>query len=156
MKKIFFIICICLLSLISTGFSQEIIVRVPLGNTYPPFFIQDENNRWGGISIELAEILLKEADFKPVYKPLPFPRSLAYIRDGRIDLMLNLSITDKRKKFIYFIGPQLDETVVLVVKKDSDLKILCLDDIKKLPKPIGIERGKVYGPAFEKKRKEDK
>lgn len=139
----------------SAASGRDISLRVPTGNTYPPFFMQDNEGIWGGISIELAHELLDEAGMKPSYKPLPFPRALKYLEEGKLDMMLNLTVTKEREEYIHFIGPQLDETVVLVVKKDTKLPISCLDDFKNLPHPIGIERGKVYGPIFENKRKTD-
>lgn len=136
-------------------FSQEITVRVPVGNTYPPFFIQDESGAWGGLAVELAERLLAEAGMTPVYMPLPFPRALAYLREGQLDMMLNLSITPERKEYIAFIGPQLDEIVVVVVRKETDFTLTSLDDFTHLPGPVGVERGKVYGKEFHEKRLHD-
>lgn len=133
----------------------ELSIRVPEDNTYPPFFEQDENGKWGGLSIELVEALLQEAGCTPIYKALPFLRAIEYMKNGIIDMMLNMTITEKRQKFINFIGPQLDETVVLVVRNDSNFTITSLDDLKKLPTYIGVERGKVYGKAFEEKRTKD-
>jgi len=156
MKKSVFILFVYFLILVSTGFAQEISVRVPSENAYPPFFSQEKSGKWGGLSIELADILLMEAGLKPIYTPLPFSRAIEYLKEGRIDMMLNLTPTQERKTFLYFIGPQLDETIVLVVKKESDFSILSLDDIKKLPNPIGIEQYKVYGRTFEQKKKEDR
>ena len=154
MKKIA-ILAIMIFVFAGNAFPCELKVRVPMGNAYPPFFEQDQNGRWSGLSIEIAEALLKEAGCQPVYKSLPFPRSLDYLKKGKIDMMLNLTATDERKAFTHFIGPQLDETVVLVIRKDSTFNIGSLDDFKKLPKSIGVERGKVYGNAFEKKRSTD-
>jgi polar amino acid transport system substrate-binding protein len=156
MKTSVLILFFCFLILVSTGFASEISVRVPSGNVYPPFFSHGKDGRWGGLSIELADILLMEARLKPVYTPLPFSRAIEYIKGGQIDMMLNLTPTKERKTFLYFIGPQLDETIVLVVKKESDFSILSLDDIKKLPNPIGIEQYKVYGRVFEQKKKADR
>jgi len=155
MKKIALFIGIIVFLMVNTGFCDEVTIRVPEGNTYPPFFMQDEKGKWGGLSIELVEALLKEAGYTPNYKPLPFARAITYMQEGKIDMMLNMTITDERKAFINFIGPQLDETVVLVIRKDSDFTITSLDDLKKLPKPIGVERGRVYGKAFEEKRAAD-
>lgn len=155
MKIFLLVLSVSFLTIGVTGFSQEISVRVPVGNTYPPFFNLDKNGAWQGLSIELAEVLLAEAGLKAVYKPLPFPRALAYLREGQLDMMLNLTVTEERNEFSYFIGPQLDEVVVLVVKRESDLEIASLDDFKKLPKPVGVERGKIYGNIFEEKRRTD-
>lgn len=138
-----------------TGSCNEITIRVPDRNTYHPFFIQSQNGKWGGLSIELAEALLQESGHTPVYEPRPFIRGLKSVQQGKIDMMLNMTITEERRQFMHFIGPQLDESVFLVVLKDSNFLITSLDDLKKLPQPIGVERGKVYAKDFEKKRAED-
>jgi len=155
MKKIILFIVMIFFLIVNTGFSAEVTVRVPEGDTYPPFFIQDEKGKWSGLSIELVEALLKEAGFTANYKPLPFARAITYMQEGKIDMMLNMTITEERKAFMNFIGPQLDETIVLVVNKDSDFTITSLDDLKKLPKSVGVEKGRVYGKAFEEKRAAD-
>lgn len=139
----------------NTGVCAEITIRVPDNNTYHPFFIQSQDGKWGGLSIELVEALLQESGHTPVYMPRPFIRGLKSVQQGKIDMMLNMTITDERKQFMHFIGPQLDETVFLVIQKKSNFPITSLDDLKKLPKPIGVERGKVYARDFEKKRAED-
>jgi len=156
MKKIFLIPIIFLIiccALIADP--CKITVRIPEGSIYPPFFMQDTNGKLTGLAIELAEALLYEAGCTPVYVPLPFARSLKYLESGQLNLMLNLSITEERKAYIKYIGPQLDETVVIVILKGSNYKINSLDDLKKFPKPIGVERGKVYGKTFDLKREKD-
>ena len=148
-------ILVFVLFTIGTAFSGQISVRVPMDG-YPPFFKKSETGQWTGLSIDLAEALLTEAGYQAVYKPLPFRRALKYLESGSLDMMLNLTITDERAAYINFIGPQLDETVVLVVQKNSNIPVESLEDIKKLPRPISVEIGKVYGEAFERKRASDK
>ncbi|EPJ54604.1 MAG: hypothetical protein OFPI_06560 [Osedax symbiont Rs2] len=62
-----------------------------------------------------------------------------------------MTVTAERKKFVHFIGPMSDETIVLTVPKNSHLKIEQLDDIKLLSKRIGIDKGAFYGPEFTNK-----
>ncbi|MCP3926820.1 MAG: amino acid ABC transporter substrate-binding protein [Desulfobacterales bacterium] len=155
MNKFWLIILLFLLTGLNSGFSEELIVRVPDNNEYPPFFLIDRKGKRSGLSIELAEVLLKGAGYKPKYQSLPFARGLWYLESGEVHLMLNLSIKKERAEYINFIGPQLDETVVLVVPKGSNFKIKTLDDFKRLEKPIGIERKMYYGKAFEEKFKND-
>jgi ABC-type amino acid transport substrate-binding protein len=140
---------------LGAAISGEISVRVPMDG-YPPFFKKTETGQWTGLSIDLAEALLTEAGYRAVYTPLPFRRALKHLENGSLDMMLNLTITDERAAYINFIGPQLDETVVLVVPKNADFSIESLEDIKKLSQPIGVEIGKVYGETFERKRASDK
>ena len=154
MKRIAVIAIMLVFCTVSIGFACELTVRVT-EQSYPPFFMKDKSGKWSGLSIELVEALLQEAGCKATYKPLPFKRALMYLKQGKTDMMLNLTATEERKFFIHFIGPQLDETVILVVRKDSNFSLAGLDDIKKLSKPVGVESGKLYGMAFEEKRATD-
>ncbi len=154
-RKTIFVIAGMIFLFAHSGFGAEISIRVPEGKAYAPFFIQDENNKWKGLSIELVEALLRETGHTPKYVPLPFARGLRYVRFGQADMMLNMTVTEERKEFMHFVGPQLDETILLVVKKGSNLPITSLNDFKKMPKPIGIELGKVYSKNFEEKRATD-
>jgi polar amino acid transport system substrate-binding protein len=144
-----------LLGSTTIGRCCEIRVRVPEGNSYAPFAVQDSSGKWSGLGIELTEALLAEAGCTPLYEALPFARAIYYLQRGDIDMMPNLSITEERKAFMHFIGPQLDETVLFVTKKNAPYAIRSIEDFKKLPLALGIERGKVYGSAFEEKRASD-
>ncbi len=154
MNKIFIFIFVTVFCSIHVGFACELKVRVN-ETSYPPFFMEIGKGAPQGLSIELVEALLAEAGCRPVYEPLPWKRALAFLKTGQIHMMLNMTPTEERKEFAYFIGPQLDETVVFVVPKDSDYAITSLDDFKKLPKPLGIELGRVYGKEFEEKMAKD-
>lgn len=155
MRKTIFFIAGMIFLLAHSCFGAEISVRVPESNVYTPFFLQDHNSKWKGLSIELVEALLREAGHTPEYVPLPVARGLQNLRYGYTDMMLNMTVTEERKEYVHFIGPQLDETILLVIKKDSNFSIASLNDLKKLPRKIGIERGKVYSANFEEKRATD-
>ena len=155
MQRLILLLPLFLFILADTGLSCEIRVQVPEDNSYAPFTVQNTSGKWSGLSIELTEALLKEAACTPIYEPLPFARALYYLQKGEIDMMPNMSITEERKAFVHFVGPQLDETVLLITRKDTAYQITSLDDLKKLPMAIGVERGKVYGKGFEEKRAAD-
>ncbi len=154
MKRIIVFAILIFFASIGNGLPGELTIRVPPG-PYPPMFMQDESGKWFGFSIELAEVLLSEIGRVPAFKGMPFKRGLLSMETGEVDMMLNLTRTSERERFIHFIGPQHFEKVILVVPKDSNFLIASLDDLKKLPRKIGIERGVFHGPAFEEKRKED-
>ncbi|MEZ4524504.1 MAG: transporter substrate-binding domain-containing protein [Desulfobacterales bacterium] len=66
----------------------------------------------------------------------PFGRAITYrVQEGKIDMMLNMTITEETEILMNFIRPQLDETIVLVVRKDSDFAITSM--IQSQPKSIG-------------------
>lgn len=144
-----------LLLLVYTGLAvaqDTLRVRV-LG--LPPLTFQNAQGQWTGLDVELAQVLLAQAGIRPVYQVAPWKRSLLQLESGDLDLMMNLSMTEERKRFIHFFGPSRDETIVLVVPKRSQYVINSLDDIKKLRGKIGIQIGSYYGEAFDRKFKTD-
>jgi polar amino acid transport system substrate-binding protein len=149
------ILAVLLVGWTESGRCCEIRVRVPEGNSYVPFTIKDASGKWSGLSIELTEALFQEAGCTPVYKALPFARGLYSLQIGEIDMMPNMTITRQRKVFMHFIGPQVDETVFFVTRKNARYAIASIDDFRNLPLAIGVDRGKVYGSEFEQKRAVD-
>jgi len=141
------------IALTSQAFSQcRLSVRV--ANSIPQYY-QDVNNNWQGMAVELIEVLLNEAHCQPVYTVYPWKRALAQLQEGKLDMMVNLSITSERKKYLWFIGPQRDETIVLVVNNDFNFKVDLLEDFKAFNNKIGIENGAFYGDDFDNKYKTD-
>ena len=122
---------------------------------FRPQYFQDEDGTWTGLAVELARVLANEAGVALEFQPLPWKRALAYMKNGRIDLMTNLSLTEGRRAYISFIGPMRDETMVLVVPEETDYNIRGLDDLKLLPRKIGIEDNAFYGSAFNAKYNSD-
>ena len=84
----------------------------------------------------------------------PWPRSLALLQQGNIDLMLTMSYTPQRAEYADFIGVHYLEESVLVLHKDVLDKVHQLSDIRLLPGSIGVLRDAYYGEAFEQLRHE--
>nr|HPQ97848.1 hypothetical protein [Thiolinea sp.] len=61
-------------------------------------------NAWEKIHYQLAEALVQKAGYQPLFRQLPWNRAMAYIRDGRLDLISSLSRTPEREAYIHFIG----------------------------------------------------
>ncbi len=128
--------------------ARNINVRV---TDFPPIYYQTKAGDWTGLGIETAKALFKEAGCRFYFENIPWARSLELMKSGELDMMMGLSITEERKKFIHFVGPQFDETVVLILHKDIVLDIQTLDDFKKLTGEIGRVRGNYRGEKFETK-----
>jgi polar amino acid transport system substrate-binding protein len=122
---------------------------------YPPQYFKDENGKWRGMAIELGTALLKEANCKVIFSELPWRRSLEFMMEGKVDMMLNMSYSEEREKYINFIGPARDESMVIAVLEESNFIINSLEDFKKLPKGIGIMIGASYGDTFDSKYETD-
>lgn len=116
---------------------------------FKPQFYQDANNQWQGMSVELAKAIVEEADCSVSYQPLTWKRALRQLKYGGLDMMLNVSATKEREKFLHFIGPLRDETMIIVTSK-SLADVTSFEDIKRLPKNVGVLRGAFYGEKFAK------
>lgn len=150
-------ICVLYITLFALSFrvlACEYRVIVPEVD-FPPAFMRSENGNRFGLSIELVEALLAEASCQINYIPAPFKRGLLKLKTGDADIMMNLSQTKEREQYIDFIGPQVDETLLLVVNKNSNFNISTLDDIKKLPLAVGIGKGYFFGSEYHSKIKTD-
>lgn len=142
-----------LFNILTLCFSQtEISYRV---SDYPPYYY-NENGTWKGLSVELLDTLIKEAGYTSKYIKTPFKRGLIQLKQGQLDVMTNLAITEEREEYMYFVGPQMDESMKLFFLKDSHYEINSLDDIKEIQGKIGIQLGAFYGEKFNNKLDTDK
>ena len=142
---------ICFFPLISYG-ACNLSVRV---TEYPPQYHQNSVGEWQGLAVEMTRALFQQANCEITFVDVPWKRALFLLERGGIDLLLNMTVTAPREKYVHFIGPMLDETQVLTVAKNSHFKIDKLDDIKLLSKRIGIDRAVFYGPEFAEKMNTD-
>ena len=94
--------------------------------------------------IEIVELILEKAGFSPNYIVTPWNRALKEIENGKIDLMFSIGKRKSREKFIYFIGPSRYEQMVLVVHKDSNIKVENVSDLFNLKQKVGILDGVFY------------
>lgn len=117
-------------------------------NDSPPYYYQ-EHDEYKGLYVEQAKALADLVDCQITTIKAPWGRSLRSLKDGKIDLMANMSITEERKEFLRFLGPHHFENIVLVVSKDSDFEINSHEDLLNLPGKIAIEKDAFYGEALE-------
>lgn len=118
-------------------------------------YILAENGSWSGFTIDITAALLQEAGCEYSFHPLTWKRALVDLEDGHIDIMMNVSLTERREKFAYFVGPMDEEKMVLIVRKDANYQIDTLDDFKRIPGKFSFERGAYLGEAFAAKQRSD-
>jgi len=127
--------------------SETITLRVTHA---PPHYFQDINGQWTGSGIETVKAVIIEAGFEPKYLDVPWMRALMMLEHGKLDMMMGLSKTKERSKFLHWIGPIRNETMNLVVRKDNEnFQIENLDDIAEIAyahnKTFGLQLGAFYG-----------
>ncbi|MDZ7871634.1 MAG: transporter substrate-binding domain-containing protein [Rheinheimera sp.] len=106
--------------------------------------------RWYDLHHRLLKLLTDKAGCTLDVVGSPWPRSLALLRDGKIDLMLTMSYTFERELYADFIGPHYLEETVLVLDKQYMPKVKKLSDILLLPGAVGVLRDAWYGDEFAK------
>ena len=132
-------------------YSSEIItLRV---TPAPPHYFKNASGQWTGSGIETVKAVIIEAGYKPKYLNVPWMRALMLLEQGKLDMMMGLSITQERSRFLHWIGPVRNEEMTLVVRKENiNFNIKSLDDLAAiaddLSKPFGLQLGAYYGEGF--------
>ncbi|WP_299872618.1 ABC transporter substrate-binding protein [uncultured Cocleimonas sp.] len=142
------------ISNLSSASAESCILKARVTNI-PPLYYKDDSGEWSGLTVDLANVLLNEVGCKGDFESISWSRSLDLLKTGGIDMMMNLSKTKDREKFIHFIGPQSIETAQLLTKKNIAIDINSLEDFKKLPGIVGYQQGSFYGKEFHEKLKSD-
>lgn len=147
-RVLFALVQLVLITSISDA--KEIHVRVA---EWPPLYYQDKSGDWSGLEVELAGKIIQTAGFEPKYISVPWKRSLLMMKNGDLQMMLNLSKKKERSEYMYWLGPVRYDKFVLVVKNGNErLPIKTLDDFitvyQKNKIKFGYTSGVNYGDVF--------
>lgn len=74
---------------------------------YPPFSIGQSVESADGFTVDLWEVVARDAGVKYTLRVQPFHRLLEEFRDGKIDVLVNLAQSDERRKFADFTVPHV-------------------------------------------------
>jgi len=143
MKTVFFAFILYFIS--TQALACELTVRY---EHYSPKKVSDQM-QWHGMDVDFAKALLEQAGCKYRFVDMAWGRAIDLLEQGKIDMMLGVSDLEKRKQFAHFIGPHRQETIVLATLASEAFFIERLEELKKLSKPIAIQRGAYYGDEFE-------
>ena len=155
-KKVFLCLMAAVLLLnfggLSQGSTQGGVLRIRVAE-YPPQYYRDASGNWTGIDVELGRALAEAAGLSVEFLELPWSRALESMKKGTLDLMMNLSRTPEREKFMHFIGPERVVSMVLVVKEGSEsLPVVTMDDLLKVSeqedRQFGIQQDLFYSQEF--------
>lgn len=128
-----------------------------------PWKMVDAEGRPYGAEIDLFEALAAKLGVKVEYQPLPFARALAYMEDGRVDLMSGLVKTPERAAFLRYLEPpyKTRSDKAFYALKSSGVALDRYEDLRAYE--VGVKAGvklfprfdadsslrKVEGPAFD-------
>lgn len=119
--------------LIVSSFAQSIDEFTLMSEQYPPFNMV-ENNKPVGISVDLMEVILKKLDSKLTKKDiqfLPWARSYNIIQRKSNTMLFVMARTKQRENLFKWVGPIGSSVVALIARKDQNIKINSVADLKK-------------------------
>ncbi len=140
MKKFFFLSLALILSL--PAFAREVTVGVFV---HAPHVYKNETDDGAyGPAIDYVSQVMAEMGYEPVYRLLPLSRVLLYLKDGQIDLSLEIAKTPEREEYAYFS----DEPVYVMVPSLTVLATNKIDRIDGVDDLSGMKIGFLGGAAI--------
>lgn len=145
--RLFLIILIFSLSLSQSAHACQLKIR-----TYPstPLAIQSADKSWSGIDIDYARAFSTALGCEANFVVAPWARSLTLLKNGDVDMMVNVTKSPKREQDYYFIGPQRYETIRLVSIDGAFKEIASWRDFATLDAVLMRQKGSLFDVNFEK------
>lgn len=109
-----------------------------LDASFPPMGFKDENDKIVGFDIDVAKEVCKRMDIELKTLPIDWDFKEKELKAGNIDCIWNgMSYSDERAKVMTLSKPYMNNSMVLVVRKDSGYKSQA--DLK--DKKIAVQNG---------------
>jgi len=120
---------------------------------FPPQYYKDKTGRWTGLDVELSRALVEKAGLTTEFVERPWSRALLEMEQGNLHIMMNISVTDDRAKFMNFIGPErINNTILVIRKANKGMKVSNLDELiqeaKRLKGRFAIQQDAFYSKEF--------
>lgn len=117
-----------------------------LDDSFPPYGFRDENQNIVGYDIDLAKAVCERIGVELICQPIDWNSKEQELNTEKIDCIWNgFTITPERLEALSFTEPYVDNSQVVVVKKDSKIKALADMNGKKL----GLQAGSSAADALE-------
>ncbi len=109
-----------------------------LDDSFPPMGYRDDNDEIVGFDIDLAQAVCDELGMELVLQPIAWESKEMELNNGNIDCIWNgLSVDAERQEKMNLSKPYMENHMVVVVNKDSDIK--SRKDL--IGKNVGVQKG---------------
>lgn len=115
---------------------------------FPPLAMKDSNNNWIGTDLDYTKALLDKVGCRFNIVITPWGRGIEMLKQGRVDLMLNVSWNAERAKRFHYVGPHRTEIIRLVSKKGSLPLIHSWRQLETIDATLMRQRGSDFGEQF--------
>lgn len=116
---------------------------------FEPFMIKHEAG-WGGIDVEQAQAVVSRLNCQLSFVEAPWARGVSMLKTGKVDMMVNMSMTNARKEFLHFAGPQRLESIRLVSEANAIVPVTNWHQFSRLDAVLMRQRGSYFGQRFER------
>lgn len=98
---------------------------------FAPFEFIDENNKPAGFDMELIVAIMKTQGAEVELLNIPFDGLIPALQTGSIDIaMTGMTITEQRKKRIFFSEPYYENGLMILVREGDSKTYKSIDDLK--------------------------
>ena len=134
----------------SSQASRNVTVGVP--QSFPPYYLLDENGNPSGFAVDTMNEVAKRAGFKVTYRVAKNgDANFKAIRAGDIDIIPSLGINDFRNQYVAFTPP-VDTFRIMLFVRDDTQGIAGIDDMAGRPVAVVIDNA---GYRFLEKNRPD-
>lgn len=106
------------------GCSKQESFTVGFDASFPPYGYKDDKGNYVGFDIDLAKEVAKRNDWKIELQAIDWDAKDMELNSGTIDCIWNGFTINNREKDYTWSAPYVDNSQVVVVKKDSGIKTL--------------------------------
>ncbi|MES2948565.1 MAG: transporter substrate-binding domain-containing protein [Pseudomonadota bacterium] len=116
----------------------------------PEMLVNEKTGESSGPLLDVLNEAVRTIGYCVEWRIAPFPRSLAELEMGTVDLVPRLVMTDERKRFANFLGPiAVKQTAIeFLVKRGKEDTLKSYEDLRGLT--VGAKRGTAYFESFNK------
>jgi polar amino acid transport system substrate-binding protein len=107
-------------------------LRVGMTGNQPPMNVKSRTGAFIGLDVDLANMLAESMGVKLTMVPIPFPKLLAALKAGEVDMVMsNMSITSRRTVDVTFIGPYMLSGSSILTKSTNLAAVSSASEINK-------------------------
>jgi len=127
-------------------------LTVATNESYWPPYVILKNNTLGGVEIDVLKAIFKSSPYCLNFSVLPSSlRPFEALKQGRVDLIFAASKTAELAEYAHFTLPYRVEKMLLY-KHASSPDVNSINALFKKSLTVGVNRGSVFGNAFEQLR----
>lgn len=133
-----------------SGSSPAKLLKADVRPRPPEMVVNDKTGESAGPMLEVLNEAAHSIGYCVEWRAAPFPRSLAELEIGSVDVVPRLVMTEERKRFATFLGPigVKPTSIEFLVKRGREEALKSYEDLRSLK--VGVKRETAYFEQFDK------